>query len=76
MMDSRDFQCLGLGVDDLIDAFVQSCLAVTAIDDQAEGLLDEGGKFSLEKFAAVNDDPSLVLEFYKPPVAAAAETLP
>ena len=62
MMDTRDFATLGLGVDDLIDAFVQSCLAVIAIDDQAASLLNADGSFSLEKFAAVNDDPALLAE--------------
>ena len=40
MCDARDFQVLGLGLDDLIDAFVQSCLAVTAIDEQAQAIID------------------------------------
>jgi hypothetical protein len=62
MMDTRDFATLGLGVDDLIDAFVQSCLAVIAIDDQAASLLNADGSFSLDKFAAVNDDPALLAE--------------
>jgi hypothetical protein len=62
MMDARDFSSLGLGLDDLIDAFVQSCLAVLAIDDQAAALLDADGAFSLAKFAAVNDDPALLAE--------------
>ena len=71
MCDARDFQVLGLGLDDLIDAFVQSCLAVTAIDEQAQGLLTAEGDFSLEAFAAVNDDPALVRELYVGPPAAA-----
>ena len=64
MMDSRDFNVLGLGVDDLIDAFVQSVLAVTAIDDQAQGLLTPEGAFCLKAFEAVNDDPALVRELW------------
>ena len=65
--DARDFATLGLGLDDLIDAFVQSCLAVVAIDDQAASLLNADGSFSREKFAAVNDDPALLAELMTAP---------
>jgi hypothetical protein len=40
--------------------------AVTAIDAQAEELL-EGGAFSLRKFESVNDDPSLIREMFTLP---------
>jgi hypothetical protein len=32
LVDRRDYNTLGLGLDDLIEAFVQTVLAVTAID--------------------------------------------
>ena len=66
MADTRDFAMLGLGIDDLIDAFVQSCLAVTAIDDQAAALLHPDGSFNLAAFAAINDDPALLAELMPP----------
>ncbi len=37
-MDSRDFNRLGLGLDDLIEAYLQTVLAVTSIDRMAQGL--------------------------------------
>ena len=66
-MDVRDFCALGLGVDDLIDSFVQSVLAVTAIDEQAARLLNAAGQFCPQKFQAVNDDPSLLKEMFCQP---------
>ena len=55
-----------MGIDDLIDAFVQSCLAVIAIDDQAAALLHPDGSFNLAAFAEINDDPALLAELMPP----------
>ncbi|KAF9583386.1 hypothetical protein BGW38_009594 [Lunasporangiospora selenospora] len=65
LMDRKDFNQLGLGVDDLIDAYIQTILAVIAIDKMCQRLLKEdssvesGLKFDLELFQALNPDPAL-----------------
>jgi hypothetical protein len=41
--DAKDFPSLGLGVDDLLDAFLQAVLAATAIDVLAAAMLDGRG---------------------------------
>ncbi|CAG8694798.1 11669_t:CDS:2, partial [Ambispora leptoticha] len=41
LMDRKDFNQLGLGVDDLIDAYVQTCLSVIAIDKMCMRLMPE-----------------------------------
>jgi hypothetical protein len=41
LMDRKDFNILGLGVDDLIDAYVQTVLSVIAIDRLCEKLMIE-----------------------------------
>lgn len=62
LMDRKDFNKLGLGVDDLITAFVQTVLAVTAIDEMAERLVGEDGSFNYELFSALNNDDALIAE--------------
>jgi hypothetical protein len=62
LMDSRDFSALGLGLDELLDAYVQSVLAVTAIDRMCCALVDAEGRFDWALFAQWNDDPALLAE--------------
>lgn len=62
MMDRRDFPKLGLGLDDLIDAFIQAVLAHRAIDNLAQQLTKRGGGFRTDLFASLNDDASLLEE--------------
>jgi hypothetical protein len=62
MADVRDVPSLGLSVDDLIDGFVQSVLAMTAIDDMCARLLTPAGAFDLDAFEALNDDAALLDE--------------
>ena len=61
LMDRRDFDSMGIGLDELIDAMVQTCLATVAIDRMAEHLCPDG-VFELERLSAINDDPGLVAE--------------
>eukprot|EP00467_Chlorarachnion_reptans_P005254 CAMPEP_0114515064 /NCGR_PEP_ID=MMETSP0109-20121206/16511_1 /TAXON_ID=29199 /ORGANISM="Chlorarachnion reptans, Strain CCCM449" /LENGTH=506 /DNA_ID=CAMNT_0001695193 /DNA_START=8 /DNA_END=1528 /DNA_ORIENTATION=- len=61
LMDSRDFNKLGLGIDDLIDGYIQTVSAVSAIDDMATELM-KGGKFDRTLYASVNADSSLLNE--------------
>ncbi|KAL1915868.1 uncharacterized protein VTP21DRAFT_6256 [Calcarisporiella thermophila] len=66
LMDRKDFNQLGIGVDDLIDAYVQTCLSVIAIDKLAERLVTESEwehrKFDYELFRALNPDEALLKE--------------
>lgn len=43
-MDMKDFNKLGLGIDDLIDGYVQTVLASIAIDQMADQLIKSDGK--------------------------------
>ncbi len=62
LMDSRDFNQLGLGLDDLIEAYVQTVLASTAIDRMATSLVTSKGKFRAKLFHSINPDSALVKE--------------
>jgi hypothetical protein len=46
-MDNKDFNSVGIGLDDLIEAFIQTVLSVIAIDDMAATLINK--KAYLEK---------------------------
>ncbi|XP_024528169.1 uncharacterized protein LOC112345517 isoform X1 [Selaginella moellendorffii] len=74
LMDSRDFNRVGIGLDDLIEAYMQTVLAVTAIDGLACKLITSEGNFGLKLFQSLNPDPKLLAEMYptelKPPLAA------
>ena len=62
LMDGRDFAHLGLGLDDFVEAYVQTVLAVTAIDRMAASLLTQKGRFRRKFFESMNPDPRLVAE--------------
>ncbi|KAI8898808.1 hypothetical protein BC833DRAFT_657495 [Globomyces pollinis-pini] len=63
LMDRKDFNQLGLGIDDLIDAYIQTVLSVIAIDKLACRLMkDENGTFDYELFEDLNPDPALLKE--------------
>ena len=61
MMDRRDFSQLGLGLDDLIEAYVQTVLAVSAIDRMAQELMGPKG-LRRRLFASLVADPVLMQE--------------
>jgi len=61
MMDRKDFNSLGIGVDQLMEAFVQTVMAASAIDRMCK-LLTTEGKFNMELFGSLNDDSSLLAE--------------
>ena len=57
----QDFNTLGLGLDDLIEAYLQTALAVIAIDKMCASLIrPEDGSFDLTRFRALNADDVLV----------------
>ena len=61
LMDRKDFNQLGLGLDDLIDAYIQTILSVVAIDNMAQRLMAPG-RFDLNLFAQLNPDQALLRE--------------
>lgn len=62
LMDRRDFNKLGLGLDDLIEAYIQTVLSMVAIDKMAQTLYNKQGKFRMRLFKSLNDDKSLIDE--------------
>ena len=66
LMDAREFNRLGLGLDDLIEGYVQSVLSILAIDRMACSLVTKKGRFRKRLFAQMNPDPSLLSEVITP----------
>ncbi|KAI8837696.1 hypothetical protein BJ741DRAFT_707855 [Chytriomyces cf. hyalinus JEL632] len=77
LMDRKDFNQLGIGIDDLIDAYIQTVLSVIAIDKMAQRLMKENtvgapldpkypwfnqSVFDFELFEALNPDVALLQE--------------
>lgn len=62
LMDARDFNRLGIGLDELIEAYIQTVLSVTAIDRMATLLLGARGGVKRRLFRSLDDDPSLLAE--------------
>jgi hypothetical protein len=62
LMDRRDFNRLGIGVDDLIEAYIQTVLSTVAIDKMAKTLVNSAGKFRMKYFKSLNDDEHLLEE--------------
>ena len=65
LMDRRDFNRMGVGLDDLIEAYIQTVLSTIAIDKMAKQLFTKKGKFSLRLFRSLNDDRALLEELMK-----------
>ncbi|KAI8065153.1 hypothetical protein BC940DRAFT_304929 [Gongronella butleri] len=61
LMDRKDFNQLGLGIDDLIDAYIQTVLAVIAIDKMSCRLI-QGDNFDYSLFRSLNPDDALLDE--------------
>lgn len=61
LMDSNDFNQLGLGIDDLIDAYIQTVLSVIGIDQMAKKLM-ANGEFDYKLFKRLNPDNALIDE--------------
>ncbi len=62
MMDQRDFNRLGLGLDDLTEAYLQSVMATLAIDRLAQRLLTKKRTFRRNLFRTLNPDDALLDE--------------
>lgn len=65
LMDRRDFNKLGIGVDDLIEGYIQTILSMLAIDSMCKNLVNANGKFRKRLFASLNDDPHLISEIFR-----------
>jgi len=62
LMDRRDFNRLGVGLDDLIEAYIQTVLSTVAIDKMARTLTNKQGKFRMRLFKSLNNDATLIDE--------------
>ena len=65
LVDRKDFNNLGLGLDDLIDAYIQAVLATIAIDKMAQRLISKKGSLRGRLFRQLNNDPALISEIIK-----------
>ncbi len=65
LMDRRDFNRLGIGLDDLIEAYIQTVLSTIAIDKMAVQLHNKKGRFSMRLFSSLNEDPALLGEILR-----------
>ena len=64
LMDRRDFNKLGLGLDDLIEGYIQTVLSMIAIDRMCIDLTNSKGKFRMKLFRSLNPDEQLLDEIY------------
>ncbi len=62
LMDRRDFNKLGLGLDDLIEAYIQTVLSTIAIDQMCKNLFNSKGRFRMKLFRSLNNDSTLLDE--------------
>ncbi|MCA8969893.1 MAG: hypothetical protein KDC95_08925, partial [Planctomycetes bacterium] len=62
LMDRKDFNQLGIGIDELIDGYIQTVLSTIAIDRLADQLLTQKGKLRRKLFRSLDDDPALLDE--------------
>lgn len=62
LMDQRDFNRLGLSLDEIIEAYVQTVLSVLAIDDMAQRLISTKGTLRRKLFQDLCQDEVLVGE--------------
>ena len=65
LMDRKDFNLIGVGLDDLIEAYIQTVLATVAIDRMAASLLSKKGSLRMKLFRSLNDDPVLADEILR-----------
>ncbi|CAM1369549.1 ATP-grasp domain-containing protein [Tenacibaculum xiamenense] len=62
VMERKEFNNLGIGLDDLIEAYIQTVLTSIAIDKMAIRLLNKKGGFRRKLFKSLNDDELLIKE--------------
>jgi len=64
LMDRKDFNILGVGIDELIDSYIQTVMATIAIDQMAQNLIGEKGGLKRKLFRSLNKDDSFIGEIY------------
>lgn len=62
LMDNVDFNKLGIGQDDLIEAYIQTVLTIIAIDKMAKRLTNSKGQFKSKLFKSLDRDENLIDE--------------
>lgn len=62
LMDRKDFNSLGVGIDELIEGYIQTVLSTIAIDQMAQRLLNTKGGLRTKLFRGLNDDDALFAE--------------
>lgn len=62
LMDRKDFNSLGIGIDDLIEAYIQTILTIVAIDKMAQTLVNKNGQFRNKLFKSLDNDEQLIKE--------------
>jgi hypothetical protein len=62
LMDRKDFNGLGIGIDELIEAYIQTVLSTLAIDRMAQSLVGSKGQLRMKLFRSLNDDDALLAE--------------
>ena len=65
LMDRKDFNSLGIGIDDLIEAYIQTVLSIVAIDKMAINLVNSKGLFKYKLFQSLDNDKSLLQEIMR-----------
>lgn len=65
IMDRKDFNKLGIGLDDLIEAYIQTVMSVMAIDKMACYLTNKKGKFRMKLLSTMDSDQSLLNEIMR-----------
>ena len=61
-MERKVFNNLGIGLDDLIEGYIQTVLTSIAIDKMAIQLISSKGTLKRKLFKSLNDDPALIKE--------------
>lgn len=64
LMDRKDFNKLGIGIDELIEAYVQTVLSLMAIDKMCTTLLNKEGCIKKKLFRSLNSDRKLCSEIF------------
>lgn len=64
LMDRKDFNSLGIGIDDLIEAYIQTILTIVAIDKMSQTLISKSGQFRSKLFKSLDNDEQLIKEIY------------
>lgn len=64
LMDGRDFNRLGLGLDDLIEAYLQTIMSMVAIDDMCDQLITKARRFRRRLFSSLVADEALGAEIF------------